>query len=786
MIEFNNKNMSNQDTTNKVYKEQLGVRLAKWVIQWRWAVLGLSLLIILGAGYGVKYLGFNSDYNAFFGEGNPQLEAMDALQEKYTRDKNVFIGIQPKDGNVFTKSTLSAIEGLVPKLWQTPYSSRVDALTNFQYTRAEGDDIFVNDLVEEASQKTDSELLAIREAALNDPLLLHRMVNAEGTVTGINIAINQPDDQPKAPIEVGKYVRKVLQDFEQQHPEINTYLSGMMMVAVSFQEASIWDLTRLMPLMFLIVLFSLWLFVRSISATISTLFILVGAIIIGLGTTGWFGILLTSVSIPAITIIMTLAVADCVHILMTLVHCMKKGDAKETAIIESLRINLMPVIITSLTTIIGFLSLNFSDSPPFRDLGNISAFGMVAAFSLAIFTLPALLSILPIRIKARTKAVNKFAFPPLNRLADFVIDHQRRLLWVSSFLIIGISTLSFQNELGDEFVKYFDTKIQFRQDTDFISNELTGIYNVEFSIPAGEAEGINNGIYLENLENFTQWLRQQPEVVHVRSYSEVVKRINQSMHGDEEAFYAIPKIRQEAAQYLFMYEMSLPLGLDLNNQINVDKSETRLTATIKNISSNEVIAFAERSENWLKENSPTYMHALGASKTLMFSHLTRHQIFSLLYGIGTALLVISIVLMIALNSFKYGALSLIPNITPITVGFGIWAMTNGNINAGTAIVFGMVLGIIVDDTVHFIAKYLNAKRTLGKSPQAAIRYAFNTVGQALIVTTVILFIGFFILGQSLFTINSDMAQMAAIIILLALVIDFLVLPPLLLLVDTKT
>ena len=234
-----------------------------------------------------------------------------------------------------------------------------------------------------------------------------------------------------------------------------------------------------------------------------------------------------------------------------------------------------------------------------------------------------------------------------------------------------------------------------------------------------------------------------------------------------------------------MYEMSLPFGLDLNNQVNVDKSETRLTVTLRNSDSNKVIAFANKSEDWLRNNTPTYMHALAASKTLMFSYLTRNQIFSLLYGIGLALLVISLVLTIALKSVKYGILSLIPNITPILVGFGIWALGKGIINAGTAIVFGMVLGIIVDDTVHFIAKYLRAKREYGYTAPKAINFAFNTVGQALVVTTTILFLGFFILGQSLFSINSDMAQMTAIIILLALIIDFLVLPCLLLLVDTK-
>ena len=165
--------MKHQHLNKKTYNQQRAVRLAKWVIQYRWLVVGITLGVLIATGYGARFLGFNSDYNAFFGEENPQLQAMDALQNKYTSDKNIFIGIAPQDGNVFTKNTLAAIEELVTKLWQTPHSSRVDALTNFQYTRAEGDDLFVGDLVEQAADKTTAELANIRAIALQDLSLIH-------------------------------------------------------------------------------------------------------------------------------------------------------------------------------------------------------------------------------------------------------------------------------------------------------------------------------------------------------------------------------------------------------------------------------------------------------------------------------------------------------------------------------------------------------------------------------------------------------------------------------------
>jgi len=343
-------------------------------------------------------------------------------------------------------------------------------------------------------------------------------------------------------------------------------------------------------------------------------------------------------------------------------------------------------------------------------------------------------------------------------------------------VIVLLGVFAVNIELNDEFVKYFDNRITFRQDTDFISDNLTGIYNAEFSLGSGEPGGINNPDYLETLQAFERWLKAQPEVIHVNAYSEIARRVNRSMHGDDPDYYRLPDNREEAAQYLLLYELSLPLGLDLNNQINVDKSETRLTATLQNTTTSQMLAFADRAENWLHENAPKHMFSHGISPTMMFAHTSKTQILSLMRGTLTALLLISLILIFALRSFRYWLMSLIPNVTPIFAGVGIWALFGGQINLGISIVFGMTLGIIVDDTIHFLSKYLRAIRDYGYSPEDAIRYAFTTVGRALMVTTIVLVAGFAILSQSSFGMNSGMAKVTSLVIVAALVIDFLLLP----------
>jgi len=337
--------------------------------------------------------------------------------------------------------------------------------------------------------------------------------------------------------------------------------------------------------------------------------------------------------------------------------------------------------------------------------------------------------------------------------------------------------------LNNEFIKFFGKSVQFRVDTEFISENLTGIYNLEYSLGAGEPDGISNPEYLKKLDEFDQWFRQQKEVMHVSTFSEIMKRVNKAMHGDDPSYYKLPDARNEAAQYLLLYEMSLPYGLDLNNQINVDKSETRFTVTLNNITSKEIIGLTERAENWLRNNAPEYMFSYGISTMLMFSHIMKTNMNSMLSSGFGALIIISFILIFALRSFKYGFLSIVPNIMPIAVAYGIWGIFNGQINMALTIVLGMTLGIVVDDTIHLLAKYIRARRELNKSPQDAIRYAFTTVGRAIIVNTIILSAGFTVLMFSSFGLNSDMGKLTAITIVVALLLDLILLPALLLLID---
>jgi len=201
------------------------------------------------------------------------------------------------------------------------------------------------------------------------------------------------------------------------------------------------------------------------------------------------------------------------------------------------------------------------------------------------------------------------------------------------------------------------------------------------------------------------------------------------------------------------------------------------------MTTNTVLALEQRAQAWLRANTPPRLHASGASPTIMFSHIGERNIKSMLLGTTAALILISIILVVALRSVKIGLLSLVPNLIPAALAFGAWGLAVGQVGLALSVVTGMTLGIVVDDTVHFLSKYLRARREKGLDAEDAVRYAFGTVGLALVVTSIVLITGFMVLAFSAFALNSNMALMTAVTILFALIADFLLLPPLLMALD---
>lgn len=755
-------------------------RFSTFVVTRRRGVLAAWALLIALAATGLPRLHVNNNHRLFFSADNPELLAFNALEDTFVKNDTLNFVVAPPDGRVFTPASLRIVAQLTERAWQIPYVSRVDSLTNFQATEGQRDDLVVRELVPDPAALDDAGAEDVRRRALAEPLLAGALVREDARVTAVNVVVQMPrrDEAAEVP-EVVAAARALAREFETRHPGLRIYLSGVVMMNNAFAEAALHDAETLVPLAFAVVIVGVGLFGGGARGSLGCLAVVALACIVAMGTGGWLGYPISAATSAAPVVILTVAVANCVHILDAHGRYLAQGMLPQPALIAAVQGNLKPIFFASLTTVIGFLTFNFSEVPPFRQLGNLVAFGDIASYLLAITLFPALLAGTAAPPAARNPAPSR----ALAALAEFVIRRRRSLaLGMGGVSLLLIACIP-RNELNDVFVEYFDDSITFRRDTDFVVANLTGVYHFYYTLDSGAEEGINDPVFLREADAFVGWLRTQPEVRHVASYTDILKRLNRNLHGEDPAAYRLPETRELAAQYLLLYEMSLPYGLDLTNQIDVGRAAIKITVGMDTLSSRAAIDFNARAEAWLAAHAPHIAHAEGSGTALMFSHLGLRNIHSMLTGTAIALVLISGILVLMLRSLRLGVLSLVPNLLPLAAGFGLWGLLVGEIGLSLSVVASMTLGIIVDDTVHFLTKYRHARRALGQAPEDAVRHAFQVNGRAMAVTTAVLVAGFLVLSLSSFELNAGMGLLTAGVIALALVADLLLLSPLLLLLE---
>ncbi len=763
-------------------QQHQGIGLGKIPTKYSLLVLLATIFLIIVATIGGKNLYFRGDYDIFFDGTNKQLLAFDEIQTTFAKTDNLAIVIAPEDGDIFTPQTLSLIQKITVDAWQVPYSSRVDSIANYQHTEAFDDDLLVEDLLYSEYELTPERISKVKSIALSEPVLKSALVSEKGDVTVVNVTVQLPEMDKTAEVEeVVSSINAMIDRYQRAYPDVTFHKAGIIAMNHAFMTAAQDDSSTLVPTMLVVILVFLTIMLRSILSVIATLIVIIGSVMATMGISGWAGMFLSTATVNVPTLIMTLAVADCVHVIATMRQSMKNGFTKAQSIERSIALNFVPILITSVTTAIGFLMMNMSDSPVLRDFGNLSALGVMVACFLSVTLLPALLKLLPIHVKMETSQDQKHV---MDRLGDFVVSQRRALLSLSVAVIVVCASLIPLNKVNDESVEYFGQRNEFRQAADFMEERISGMTNISIAIKTNESQGIAAPDFLNTIGEFSSWLREQPETDHVATLADVYKRLNKNMHGDDEAYYSLPQERELAAQYLLLYEMSLPYGLDLNNQINVDKSSIKMVLTVANLGSVELVDLENRIYQWFAEHAPQYQ-VVASSPSLMFAHIGETNMASMLSTLPITLVLISALLIFALRSVRLGLISLMPNIAPAVIGFGLWALISGEINLGLSVVVTLTLGIVVDDAVHFLSKYQRARRE-GQTAEQAVRYAFHTVGRALWITTVVLVAGFSVLAMSSFRLNADMGQLSAIVIFIALVVDFLFLPTLLMLFDKKT
>ncbi len=743
-------------------------------------LLSLLAIMILAAGLW-RLVAVDVDFRNHFSEDDPHLVELDEFEDTYAISDTALIALAPRSGDIFTREALVAVEELTEQLWRTPYVTRVDSLANYSHSRGIGDELIVDPLVDEAASLPDSDIEHIREIALGSEEVAGRLVSRDGRVAGFHVSFALPENRQLAKVEAVDSLRATAAAAQAKYSSHEYHLTGELFLNRSVRDALDEDMGVLAPAALGIMLLVAFVMLRSLWGTIAIFVIIVSVILPSLGFAGWTGMKLYGESGAALFVMMAIAVAHCVHIIGTMLAGLRRGMDRKQAAMDSVRTNVWPVFLTSLTTAIGFLSLNFSEMPPFRVMGNIVAFGALIAFVFSVTLLPATLSLMPVRIRPESAGKTDIFDRFFDRFGRFIVSRHVAVLCtfavIIAILIAGIPRL----ELDDNHLELLGEQYEFRQATDFVSENFSGLEPFEYSLDSGREGGVTDVEFLAQVDDFSSWLRSQPEVTHVFSIVNIMKRLNKNLNGDDPDFYRIPQHSDLVAQYLLLYEFSLPVGLDLNNVMNIERSAMRLTAALKSLTTNEKIDLDHRARAWLRENAPR-LETGATGVTIVGSYSIKRNIVNMLIGTIMAMGIVSLLLVFIFRSLRFGLISLIPNFVPAAMAMGLWGYVVGQVGVSASVVTAIAFGIIVDDTIHFMTKYLRA-RSNGLLPSESVQSAFGAVGKALLATTAVFALGFLVFGASGITSNQALGLLASATVICALLADFFFLPPLLIILD---
>ena len=744
----------------------------------RWLTILLSSLVILGLAAGLgQLIMVDVDVRNHFGRDDPHIVALEQLEETYALSDVALVAVAPKSGTIFSRETLVAIEELTENLWRTPYATRVDSITNYTHSEGLEDDLIVEPLIDEASSLSGADIERIMEIALGTEETAGRFVSRNGRVAGLVVSVTLPEDRELGKQKVTDYLYRTVVEARERHTALDYHLTGEIVLNRAMRDAIDEEMAILAPIALGTMLLVALLLLRSLWGALAIVMMLVAVIPSALGFAGYTGLSLFGESAAALFVLMAVTVAHSVHIIEGMAAGLRQGMDRVQAAMQTLRVNVWPVFLTSFTTAIGFLSLNFAEMPPFRVMGNIVAFGAMSAFVYSVTLLPAFLSVLPSRaLQMREKKTDHF-----DRLGRFVISHRMLLLCsfgvVTVFLIAGISRI----ELRENWLELLDESYEFRQSTDFLSQNFKGVETYEYSLDSGREGGITDVDYLGKVDAFAEWYRTQPEVAHVFSIADIMKRLNKNLHGDDPDFYVLPNDPELAAQYLLLYEFSLPVGRDLNNLIDYDRKSTRVTVALSSLSTSEKIELDNRARAWFQDNAPD-MEAAATGVSVVGARSIQRNIEGMLLGTFVAMGIVSLLLLAVFRSVRLGLISLIPNFIPAAMAMGLWGYLVGEVGVAASVVTAIAFGIIVDDTIHFMTKYVDARKR-GKLPSESVQSAFRSVGRALFTTTLVFGLGFMVFGASGMSTNQSLGILVGITVVIALLADFLFLPPLLMTLD---
>ena len=755
---------------------------AKLLIKYRYLSIGLVLIAVCLLATGLTKLTFNPDLETYFPEGHPAVIRYNEIDDMFIPTDNLIIAVHSNEGTLFNGDSLKVIEELTKKSWTIPYSVRVDSLTNYSYVKSVNDDLIVEPFIEEAEKKS-IEFFEKRENLVAGEDIIYKSLISEDKKTSVVSIIVDPPGPNKEDqnTELINYILGFIEPIKESNENLDIRLLGNPYLDYISPRIVKAEMPVVMPLMLLLIFFIVFLMIRSYVAVLATFVVILMSLIATFGSIGILGSPLNQMVTTIPILIITLALADCIHLFSIYFQNRVKGISSKESMEKSLEMNIQPLFLTTISTCIGFLCLNFIEVAPLRDFGNAVAIGIGFAFIFTIFFIAPIVSFFEVKTASKVTKQTRFS----TSVGSFILKNGNKLIFSITSISFLILLCIPMNELDENPTQmYAEGFTSFSSDTLWLDEKLSVTFPVNFLATNKEGQ-VSDPDFLKILDKFSLWLEEREQVNHVTSLANNMKNLNKSMHGDDPEWKKIPENADLSAQYLFFYEMSLPMGLDLNSSISQDRKSTKISATLKDMSANEFKEFNNEVLGYLQQNNLENMISEPSSFRVIFTYMVEAIVNSLLYGLFIGILLITLIIGLFFRSYLLPALSIFPNILPIGMGFGLWGLFVGDVGFMVAVGMGSTLGVIVDFTVHFLSKYELARKEFKKSVEESVIYSFETVGFALIIMTVVLALGFSVLNLVTFIPIQDFAKFSVICFIGGLIINFLFLPNLLIKFDKR-
>ncbi|MBF0240267.1 MAG: MMPL family transporter [SAR324 cluster bacterium] len=760
-------------------------RWGEIVVNYRWVVLTLSVLLLAASILPMKNLYFDNSNEMFFLKGDINLVTFDKFLDRFGDSEYLLIGLEsrPQDKNVFNEDTLKTIAKITEFLENHEVVTKVSSLTKYQYIKSEDDVLSTIDLIEDMGQLSyDQDSMDHLVSIMNEEELVHGALISKDFRHTVVFARTQyvrgnADHQIKLINELNAFLAK--ENFEKLG--FNIRIFGGPLLAERFLNVTIQDQMLINPLMYSIILCLLFISFRTVTGILMPIMIIAGSLVLTIGLQGFLHWPFNTVNTALPGILTIVGIGDAIHIIVEFYHFRNEGLDPRQAAKKSIEVLWLPCFYTSITTAAGFIALSVTKLAPIRELGILGASGAMLAFLLSVVTLPAILSFIKPLPVATQKIVSEGIIARFtHQLAHFTHQNYKGLIAVGGIgLVAGLGLVS-QLDVDTNYVNYFKKNTKLRSDIEYFDQVYQGGSTIEFMIDSGEEGAVKNPAFLNKVLHMQEYLEGLDGTGKANSMINYIRKMNQAMHNDDPTFYTIPETRELIAQYLLLYENTGPEE-NLMDMRTSDDRYLRLSLRIKNMTALKTHTLVKDIQDYLQQNYPELPAELTGT-LMLFNAQDVYTQQGMVRSFGLALTMIGLMFFVLFRSVKYGFLALVPSILPILMAGGLMELLGISLDMGTMIVGAMTMGIAVDDTIHVLNRYLQARKN-NRTVETSIHLAMIESGRAVIFSSIILTAGFSVMLLGSFMPFIYMGIFSAIIIMFALIADLFFLPALLYVVD---